>query len=73
MSKSKKMDSKLVAAKQSKEGEVVYIAKHYKIPITVVRRVMILTGNNGKPARSRTVIYAGLRALGYVIKTRYIK
>lgn len=68
-----KQDPKLVATAQHHESEVKYISKAFKIPITVVRKVMKDTGNNGKPSRSRTTIYAGLRALGYVIKTRYTK
>lgn len=70
---SKSMDQKLVAAKEDQEREVRYIAKAYKIPIGVVRKVMYAKGKNGKPARSRKVIYAGLRELGYTIKTRDTK
>lgn len=65
-----KMDKKLVAAKQSHEGEVIYIAKRFGIPLPIVRKVMREKGKNGKPSRSRKVIYAGLRELGYEIKVR---
>lgn len=71
--KSIKMDPKLVAEKESHEAEVRYIAKTFKVPITVLRKVMKDAGKDGKPSRSRTKIYAALRILGYIIKTRYIK
>lgn len=65
-----KQDQKLVAFSQSDHEEVKYIAKHYKIPIAVVRKVMAELGKNGKPCRSRAKIYAALRLLGYPIPTR---
>ena len=62
--KPQKMDKKLVAAKQSHESEVKYIAKTYHIPIHVVRKVCKEQG------RSRKKVYAALRLIGYVIRTR---
>lgn len=69
--KREKMDSYEVAAKQSHESEVKYIAHRYHIPIKEVRKAMLAVGKNGKPCRSRWKIYAELRAMGYEIKTRY--
>lgn len=63
--KSRKMDPKLVASKQA--SEVSYIAKRAKAPIKVVREVVKKVG------RSRVKVYAALRDLGYVIKTRTYK
>lgn len=63
-------DRDLVAAKQSFEGEVKYIAKRYCIPIKVVRETMKEIGKNGKPGRSRAKIYTTLRLKGFVIDTR---
>jgi len=62
-----KQDPKLVAAKQSNESEVKYIAAKYKIPVGIVRKTMKEVSGTGKPCRSRVMIYAGLRALGYII------
>lgn len=63
-------DKDLVAAKQSFEGEVKYIAHRYKIPIAMVRAVMIEEGKLGKPSRSRGKIYAALRLKGFPIDTK---
>lgn len=63
-----KMDKKLVAAKQSFESEVKYIASHYKIPIKKVREAMWNAGKGGKPARSREEVYAKLKEMGLMIK-----
>jgi hypothetical protein len=71
--KSKKMDALLVAAKESHESEVKYIAKKYHVPIGKVREAMKLAGKNGKPSRSRAKIYAQLRLMGYPIKTKTTK
>lgn len=60
----KKMDSVLVAQKENHESEIKYIASTYKVPIKVVRKVCKEQG------RSRKKVYAALRLLGYVIKTR---
>ena len=66
----KNMDAALVAAKENHESEVKYISKRYKIPIKAVREAMKATGKNGKPCRSRKVIYAYLRNAGWEIKTK---
>lgn len=71
--KPQKQDPKLVAAKDDDESEVKYIAARYKIPISKVRQAMKAVGKNGKPSRSRRVIYIKLREMGYTIKTRYTK
>lgn len=60
--KSRKMDPKLVAAKQ--QAEVSYIAKKAKASTKVVRQVIKEVG------RSRAKVYARLRELGYTVKTR---
>ena len=65
-----KQDPKLVAAKEHHESEVKYIAKHYHIPIAVVRSAMLSVGKKGKPSRSRKMIYAALRLMNYVIETK---
>jgi len=65
-----KQDPKLVASVESHEGEVRYIAKTYKIPIKEVRLAMKASGKNGKPGRSRKMIYAKLHEMGWVIKTK---
>lgn len=59
------MDRKLVAAKQSDEEEIKYIAKTYRVPIKNVRAVMKEQGKNGKLCRSRAKIYNALRQIGY--------
>lgn len=65
-----KMDPKLAASKQRQE--IKYIAKRFKCPIGIVRQTMLEQGKNGKPARSRRVIYAALRAKGYEV-VKYVK
>jgi len=70
MKKSKSMDAALVAYKTDNESEVSYIAKTYKIPIRYVRIAMVTVGKNGKPSRSRKMIYAELRRMGYIIPTK---
>lgn len=60
-----KMDAKLVAAKEKHESEVKYIASKFKCPIGVIRTTMLEQGRDGKPARSRRVIYAALKAKGF--------
>ena len=60
----KKMDGFLVAQKENNESELKYIASKFKVPIKVVRKVCKEQG------RSRAKVYAALRLLGYVIKTR---
>lgn len=60
--KPQRQDPKLVAAKQ--KHEINYIAKHYKIPVKVVREAVKKVG------RSKAKVYAELRSLGYTIKTR---
>jgi hypothetical protein len=56
-----KMDKKLVS-EQKHEAE--YIAKKYKIPISVIRKAMKEGG------QSRRKIYKILREWGYTIKTK---
>lgn len=63
--KTEKMDPKLVA-----QVEAAYIARTYKIPIAVVRSTMKEIGKNGKPCRSRKLIYAALRLKHYVIEPK---
>lgn len=60
----KKMDGFLVAQKENHESELKYISSKYKVPIKVVRKVCKEQG------RSRKKVYAALRVLGYVIKTK---
>jgi len=60
--KSPKQDPKLIAAKQ--KYEIGYISKRHKIPVKVVREVVKRIG------RSRAKVYAELRNMGYVIKTK---
>lgn len=64
------MDAALVATVQNNQSEVTYIAKRFKIPIATVRLAMKTVGKNGKPSRSRKMIYAELRKMGYVIPTK---
>lgn len=54
-----------VAAKQ--KHEPTYIAKTFKIPIADVRLAMKTANKNGKPSKSRKMIYKKLREMGYVI------
>jgi len=68
--KSKKMEPKLVSTVENHESEVKNIAKTYKIPIKEVRVAMKAVGKNGKPGRSRKMIYAKLREMGFPIKTK---
>lgn len=63
-----KQDRKLVSAKE--KYEAAYIAKKWKIPVADVRKVMKEKGKKGKMARSRKVIYQGLREMGYTINTK---
>lgn len=63
--KSRKMDKKLVAAKQKEE--VRYISERFKIPQKAVRSVCKEAG------RSRVKVYAKLREMGYRIPTRKFK
>lgn len=60
--KSRKMDKKLVAAKQ--KSEIQYISKRFKIPQKTVRLACKEAG------RSRAAVYQWLRNAGYTIKTR---
>ena len=61
----KKMDPKLVAEKQ--QHEVAYISKKFKITSKNLKAIMLQIGKNGKPCRSRKVIYAKLRSLGFTV------
>ncbi|MES2428264.1 MAG: hypothetical protein V4560_14890 [Bacteroidota bacterium] len=63
--KNKKMDGKLIAAKQNDESEVKYVARKYRIPIKIVRATMLEIKGNGKAARSRDAIYEALKLKGY--------
>ncbi len=65
-----KQDPKLVAAKEDNEREVKHICSRFKIPIAAVRKVMMDTGKDGRPCRSRKIIYAALRKEGYVINVK---
>lgn len=58
----KTMDPKLVAAKQ--KAEIAYIHRKFKIATQVVAAAVRKVG------RSRSKVYAELRAQGYTIKTR---
>jgi hypothetical protein len=58
-----KMDLKLVAAKDKKE--LARVAKKFGILQSIVKKIMLIKGKNGKPARSRKVIYAGLIEAGF--------
>lgn len=66
----KNQDAKLVAFKQAHQREVKYIHNTYYIPMEVVRAAMMAVGKNGKPSRSRKLIYRQLRLMGFVIKTK---
>jgi hypothetical protein len=63
--KKRKMDPKLVAAKQ--RAEIAYIAKKAKCRAATVRSVVKEVG------RSRVKVYAKLRSMGYAITTRKFK
>ena len=65
-----KQDPKLVAFSENDGAEAKYIASHYKIKIAVVRATMYEVGKNGKPSRSRRMIYAALREKGYKINVK---
>ena len=60
--KSRKMDPKLVAAKQM--DEIYYIASRHKIPAKKVRAAVAQAG------RRRARVYELLRSWGYTIITR---
>lgn len=70
MKKNQKQDPKLIAMTENEGSEAKYVAKQYKIPIKVVRETMYEVGKNGKPGRSRKMIYAALRVKGYVIEVK---
>jgi len=70
MKKAQKMERKLVSHVENNEAEVKSIASNHKIPISQVRIAMVTVGKNGKPSRSRKLIYAELRKMGHVIKTK---
>ncbi len=63
-----KQDRKLVAYNQA--HEIKYISSKFDVPKDVVKKAMIDCGKNSKPSRSRKVIYAALRQIGYEIITK---
>lgn len=64
VTKSKKMERKLVASKEKTQSEINYIASKYKIPRMTLRGVIKLVGI------SRRKIYEELRQMGYNIPSR---
>jgi len=60
--KKKKQDPKLVAGSQA--YEINYIHKRFSVPLKIVREAVKKVG------RSRAKVYAELRLMGYVIKTK---
>jgi hypothetical protein len=64
MAKSKKMDGKLIAAKEKTQSEVNYIHNRYKVPKLVLKAAIKKVGI------SRRKVYAELRELGYNIPLR---
>jgi len=65
MKKAQKMERKLVSYVEAES-----IASNHKIPISQVRIAMVTVGKDGKACRSRKMIYAELRKIGHVIKTK---
>ena len=64
----RKVDKQLVARTQ--EHEIDYIAGKYGIPKVYVYEAIREAGKDGKPSRSRKMIYYKLREIGYVINTK---
>lgn len=64
------MDPKLVASSPKQKYEIKSIGHKYKIPLDVIRGVIKKLKEEGKGFRSRKIIYARLRELGYTIETK---
>lgn len=56
-----KHDRDLVSSKQ--EYEPQKIADKFDIPVSKVREIMLQVGKDGKPCRSRKVIYKAIREM----------
>lgn len=67
MPKTKRPNQDLLEVAKKQKHEPKYIASTYKIPIADVRIAMATANKNGKPSKSRKMIYKKLREMGYVI------